>query len=195
MKILVADDDRTFRMVLAGTLQAQGHEVVTAADGLEAWEAIRKEYIPVVILDWKMPQIDGLRLCTITRALQPRKYSYLILITAHGAAEHYQQGIQAGADDFLAKPFDEDYLVARLMVAERIITLQNHTRQLEAIMAICSYCKKVRSEADQWLSMEEFALTQPGVVPTHTICPTCFAIKVKPELERLGIKVEPEKVF
>ena len=187
MKILIADDSATIRLILTGMLKKLGHEVVATSDGLEAWEAFQKEYFPVVIADWQMPRIDGLVLCSMMRLKPMGKYSYLILITSHGAVENYQRGIEAGADDFLAKPFDEGFLAARLLVANRIVCMQNHAKQLEGLMSVCSYCKCVRNDAKQWVTMESYASSQFGVKSTHGICPTCFTTRVKPEMEQLGI--------
>ncbi|MBI3822470.1 MAG: response regulator [Planctomycetes bacterium] len=143
-----------------------------------------------MISDWQMQTLDGLGLCRLIRARPARQYSYLILITSHGAMENYQAGIKAGADDFLQKPFDESYLAARLIVAERIVGMQNHTRQLESLMSVCSYCKSIRNDSNQWVSMENYASTQFGVRSSHGICPCCFNDRVKPEMERLGINVD-----
>ena len=108
MKILIVDDSLTTRLYLSKMLQGLGHEVMQTTDGLEAWAAFEKEYFPVVITDWQMPKLDGLGLCGMIRARPTGKYSYVILITAHGAAEHYEAGIRAGADDFLQKPCAEN---------------------------------------------------------------------------------------
>lgn len=190
MKILIADDSQLIRVYLTKMLNGLGHEVVQTTDGLEAWAAIEKEYFPVVITDWQMPRLDGLGLCAMIRARPADKYSYVILITAHGAAENYAAGIKAGADDFLQKPCDENYLAARLLVAQRIVAMQNHTRQLESLMSVCSYCKNIRTQGDHWVSMEKYASQQFGVTSSHGICPTCFRDCVKPELARFGIKTD-----
>lgn len=190
LKILIADDSATVRLILTGMLKKLGHEVVAVADGLEAWDTFQREYFPVVIADWQMPRIDGLVLCSMMRLKPMGRYSYLILITAHGAVEHYTRGIEAGADDFLAKPFDESMLAARLLVANRIVSMQNHAKQLEGLMSVCSYCRNIRNDANLWVRMEDYASNRFGVKSSHGICPTCFTTRVKPELEQLGISTD-----
>jgi sigma-B regulation protein RsbU (phosphoserine phosphatase) len=137
-----------------------------------------------------MPELDGLGLAAKIRAGPIGKYSYVILITSDDADEHYDAGITAGADDFLQKPCKESHLAARLMVAERIVTMQNHTRQLESLMSVCSYCKSIRAQDNQWVRMEDYASQQFGVRSSHGICPTCFHTRVKPEMEKLGIPMD-----
>jgi PleD family two-component response regulator len=189
MRILIADDSSMIRLMLVQTLHRLGHEVVATCNGLEAWAAYQKEYFPVVNSDWHMPQIDGLGLATLIRSRPADRYSYVILITSDDAAGHYEDGIRAGADDFLQKPFDERHLAARLLVAARIVRVQNHTRRLEALMAVCSYCKCVRTDANKWVHMEAYAAQRFGVQSSHGICPTCVESKVKPELAALGIQM------
>ena len=128
MKILVAEDDSTTRLVLRATLEKLGHTVKTVADGRSAWEAWQLERFPLVISDWMMPQVDGLELTRRIRGERQLDYSYIILLTAHGGKSSYFDGMDAGADDFLTKPFDFAYLAARLRVAERILALHDKLR-------------------------------------------------------------------
>lgn len=194
MKILVADDDTTFRLVLAGTLKKLGHEVVAVKDGLDAWNAHLKDYYSVIITDWKMPRLEGMVLTMMIRARPHPAYTYVIMLTAHGSKESYMDGIKAGADDFLIKPFDEDQLAARLMVAERIVGVRNHVKQLERVIPICSYCKKARDENDQWVDMEHYVEAHAREKLSHTVCPICYQEHLKPELERLGIHPDESKI-
>ncbi len=189
MRILLADDSSTIRMIIGETLGRLGHQVVHAVNGADAWEKFQKSYFPVVISDWVMPVLDGLKLCSMIRSRPSTSYSYIILITSHGAMENYRTGIKAGADDFLQKPFEDGYLAARLTVAERIVGLQNHTRQLESLMSVCAYCKNIRTEENQWVSMENYASAQFGVRSSHGVCPCCFETRVKPEMEQLGLNM------
>jgi sigma-B regulation protein RsbU (phosphoserine phosphatase) len=189
MKILLADDSTTIRMIVADMLKPLGHQVVHAVDGADAWDKFQQTYFPVVISDWQMPKLDGLGLCAAIRARPSDDYSYLILITSHGAQENYHAGIKAGADDFLQKPFDSSHLAARLIVAERLVGLQNHTKKLESLMSVCSYCKNIKSDG-QWIRMEDYASSHFGLRSSHGICPGCFNTVVKPEMELLGINVD-----
>ena len=128
MKILIAEDDTTSRLVLAATLKKMGHEVSSAQNGRQAWEMLEQEYFPLVISDWMMPDVDGLELCRLIRARRQMTYSYIILLTALGGKTNYLDAMDAGADDFITKPFDADQLAARLRVAQRILDLHETLR-------------------------------------------------------------------
>ncbi len=131
MKILVADDDLTTRLVLTGVLRKWGHEVVAAVDGTEAWETMQRVDAPMLaILDWMMPGLSGVEVCGRVRSLQSDQPPYLILLTSKGGKADIVAGLEAGADDYLAKPFDPDELRARVNVGRRIIDLE--ARLLEA---------------------------------------------------------------
>ena len=129
MKILVADDDNVSRFVLASLLKRQGHEVIAAENGLKAWDAFQKDVFPVLILDWLMPEMDGLALCRQVRTLVRENYTYIVLLTSLEGKSNYLEAMEAGADDFITKPFDADQLTARIHVAERIIGLQRRVAE------------------------------------------------------------------
>src|SRR6266568_2793351 len=124
MKILIAEDDRDSRELLRWMLEKLGYQVVAAENGKEAWEAFRRGRFRLVISDVLMPEIDGLELCQRIRKHKQSKYTYVIIITALIGKKDYLEGMEAGADDFVTKPFDPDELKARLRVAERIISFQ-----------------------------------------------------------------------
>jgi DNA-binding response OmpR family regulator len=124
MKVLIAEDDRDSRELLAWILQKLGYQVVAATNGQEGWEAFRKGRFRIVISDVLMPEMDGLELCRRIRTHKQSKYTYIIIITALIGKKDYLEGMEAGADDFVTKPFDPDELKARLRVAERIISFQ-----------------------------------------------------------------------
>lgn len=131
MKMLVAEDDATSRVILAHVLHQLGHEVLETADGEEAWAAFQREHVPLLISDWMMPGLDGLELVRRIRAAGRPRYTYVILLTVLGGKRNYLEAMQAGTDDFITKPFDVDQLHARLRVAERILGLQTELRELE----------------------------------------------------------------
>ena len=123
MKILIAEDDTTTRLIFGATLRKMGHTVTAAEDGGKAWKAWQQEEYSLLISDWIMPDIDGLELCKRIRAQPGLQYTYIILLTSMDGKGSYLEGMDAGADDFITKPFDEEQLAARLRVAERIIAL------------------------------------------------------------------------
>jgi CheY-like chemotaxis protein len=174
LKILVAEDDTASRLVLEAILRKAGHEVVATEDGQRAWNAWQEQFFPVLVSDWRMPAIDGLELCRRIRQTSSPNYTYVILLTAHGGKANYLEAIDAGADDFLGKPPDEDALVARLHVAERILGLRQHVKRLEGILSICAYCKKIR-DASLWRQMESYVAEHSDAEFSHGICPDCLA--------------------
>jgi two-component system, cell cycle response regulator len=126
MKILIAEDDRDSRELLRWMLEKLGYEVVAAENGKEAWEAFRRGRFRLVISDVLMPEMDGFELCRRIRKHKQSKYTFVIIITALIGKKDYLEGMEAGADDFVTKPFDADELRARLRVAERILWFQEH---------------------------------------------------------------------
>jgi two-component system cell cycle response regulator len=125
MKILIAEDDPISRRVLEAHLLEWGYEVVVASDGGEAWEIIQQPESPsLIISDWMMPNMDGLELCRKIREMKKSNYTYFIILTAKERQEDVVKGLQAGADDFLIKPFHQEELKYRVHIGERIIELE-----------------------------------------------------------------------
>jgi DNA-binding response OmpR family regulator len=183
MKILIAEDDRDSRDLLALMLEQDGHQVIRAGNGREAWEIFRneKESFPLIISDWLMPEMDGLELCRRIRASNRAPYSYILLLTALQGKNNYLEGIRAGADDFMSKPYDPEQLMARLIVAHRIMHLQAHVKKLEGILPTCMYCKRIR-EQETWVGIEEYIAARTQASFSHGVCPECYREHVKPQL-------------
>jgi two-component system cell cycle response regulator len=124
--LLLAEDNAMFRMVLQSWLEGWGYQVKLAEDGSKAWEVLQQEEAPeLLILDWMMPGIDGLELCRRVRAREGVPYQYILLVTAKGDRHDVVAGLEAGADDYLTKPFDTNELRSRLNVGKRILRLQH----------------------------------------------------------------------
>ncbi len=124
--ILIAEDDAVFRRVLEAWLGKWGYSVTVTSDGQQAWEVLQKEDAPkLAILDWMMPGMYGTELCRKTRAMTGAPYRYLLLLTAKTEKQDVIAGLEAGADDYLSKPFDSNELRARLRVGQRILDLQD----------------------------------------------------------------------
>jgi phosphoserine phosphatase RsbU/P len=174
MKILTAEDDKTSLFMLRESLRKLGHEVDCAEDGKAAWTLFQRDYYHVLISDWMMPQMDGLSLCRMIRSMHRDHYTYIILLTSLEGKGNYLKGMQAGADDFITKPFDADHLNARLHVAERILQLHRHVQNLEGFLPICCYCKKIRDEKNRWHTLESYIEPRSGAQFSHGICPECF---------------------
>lgn len=200
MKILIAEDDMVSRRVLEATLQKWGHEVVVTCDGVEAWAALQLEGAPsLAILDWMMPGMDGVELCRQARQRGGSLASlYIILLTAKGSKEDIVSGLDAGADDYLTKPFNRDELRARVRVGTRVLELQSaltnrlqeledalsQVNQLQGILPICSYCKSVRDDKNYWQQVESYISDHSEAQFSHSICPDCYETTVKPQLEK-----------
>ncbi len=185
MKILTADDDAGTRKVLTKTLQSLGHEVVETQDGREALLEFRLHHFNLVISDWIMPGFDGLELTRLIRRENRSRYTYIIMLTSLEGKGRYLEGMQAGADDFINKPFDKDTLAARLRVAERILSLQQEVKQLEGLLPICSYCKKIKDDEQKWQQMETYISHRTEANFSHGICPDCYTKHMLPQLEEL----------
>ncbi len=126
MKILVAEDDALSRMLLERTLEKAGYEVTSVEHGGAALKELKKEDAPrLALLDWIMPEMDGVEVCKAVRACKDPAYTYLILLSSKESKQEIVQGLESGADDYLTKPFDADELKARLRAGERILELEN----------------------------------------------------------------------
>jgi DNA-binding response OmpR family regulator len=186
VKILTVEDDAVSRAVLRQALRKLGHEVVEVANGEAAWKFLAKEPVRVVVSDWAMPQMDGLELCRRIRKAAGTEYTYFILLSARDAtSENQQAAADAGVDDFLTKPMNFDELWNRLRVAERILRYATQVRQLEEMMPICSYCKKIRDDQNYWQQIEGYINERTGSEFSHSICPDCYQRVVIPEMEKL----------
>lgn len=186
MKILTVEDDPVARTVLRQALKKLGHEVVEAHDGESAWELLQQEPVRVVVSDWMMPRSDGLELCRRVRGRTGTEYIYFILLTSRDASQDNQTAAaDAGVDDFLTKPLDLPELWMRLRVAERILRYTTQVRQLEEMLPICSYCKKIRDDQNYWQQLEGYISERTGSDFSHSICPDCYQRVVVPELDQI----------
>ena len=187
IKILIAEDDMISRKLLTTILQQMGYAVEAFEDGAALWESYEKEQSSIVITDWLMPKMDGLALTRKIRAHHVEEYTYVILLTANVQnEENYYAAMTAGVDDFLEKPLDREKLWSRLRVAERILTYTKRIWRLEAMMPICSYCKKIRDGKDYWTQVEQYMTEQTGATFSHSICPDCYEKIIKPQMKGLG---------
>jgi phosphoserine phosphatase RsbU/P len=161
MRILIADDDDVSRLELQALLTRRGHEVAAVSDGREAWEVLQGEHPPrLAVLDWRMEEMDGVEVCRRVRERPGLRNVYLILLTSRGDKEHVLAGLQAGANDYVTKPFDRDELLARVRVGAQMVGLQAElaarvqeledalarVKQLHGLLPICSYCKCIRDD-------------------------------------------------
>lgn len=184
MNIVIAEDEPVSRKVLQVALEAAGHQVSVADNGVDAWAAWRLAESQVVVSDWMMPELDGLDLCRRIRKERPDRYTYFILLTGKSGKASYLTAMEAGIDDFITKPVDVDELKARLRAAERILGLRERMYALEGLLPICSYCKRIRNDEEQWSSLEGFIERRSRAEFSHGICPDCYKLEVEPQLKR-----------
>jgi two-component system cell cycle response regulator len=126
LKVLIAEDDLISRRMLQASLTKWGYEVIAAENGARAWRVLQQEDAPrLAVLDWMMPELEGTQVCERVRQRTGQPYTYMLLLTARAQKRDLLKGLEAGADDYLAKPFDASELRARLLVGERILKLQD----------------------------------------------------------------------
>lgn len=209
MKILIAEDDMVSRRLLESTLARWGYEAVVTDTGVKAWEALQEpDASQLALLDWMMPDMDGLQVCRLARATPATSLTYIILLTARGAKEDVVAGLEAGANDYVTKPFDREELRARLGVGIRVAELQANlaqrvaelqtalaeVKQLQGILPICSYCKSIRNDERFWQRVEDYIGEHAAVGFSHGICPQCWEKVVQPQMqELLGHRVPYEE--
>ncbi|MFH1861939.1 MAG: response regulator transcription factor [bacterium] len=209
MKILIAEDDAVSRLLLETTLRKWNYDVLVTEDGVRAWEELQKDHAPsLAIIDWMMPGLDGLEVCRRVRSLHATLPIYIIFLTARGSKNDILAGFEAGANDYLTKPFDREELRARVQAGVRIVELESdladrikkledalsQVRQLEGMLPICAYCNKIRSDGDYWHQVEEYIMDHTDAVFSHSVCPACEEKYLKPELEKfMQSQLESEK--
>lgn len=180
--ILIAEDDPVSARILEAALLKFGYQPVIARDGVEAWERFDEQPVRLIVSDWMMPGLDGLGLCEKIRTRTETPYTYFILLTANQTSAHnHELASTAGVDDFLTKPLDREAIRIRLSVAERILKYTAEIRQLQEMIPICTYCRKVRDTHDYWDKVESYIQKETGSRFSHGACPECYA----KEIERL----------
>jgi len=176
MKVLVVDDQNSVRQMTRITLEQLGiRHIHEAENGKAAMETATLQPIDLIISDYNMPEMDGLEFVSRVRKVDNKVKIIMITTTARAQTEDIVQGIDAGADDFVTKPFDADLLFARLHVAERILGLQHHVKQLEGLLHICAQCKRIRDENKDWTQLERYITAHSNVLFSHGLCPDCAA--------------------
>lgn len=189
MHILIAEDDNISRRILETILTKWNYTFISACDGNQAWEYLQSENSPrLAILDWMMPGMNGVEIC---RNIQNQKLPnppYLILLTARDEKSDIVEGLEAGANDYITKPFNPEELLARINVGRRVLELQaimtgqieeltgaiSHIKRLQGILPICMYCKKIRNDRESWERLEQYIVEHSEAVFSHGVCPECY---------------------
>jgi phosphoserine phosphatase RsbU/P len=199
VRVLIVDDDAMVRRLLQTTLTRWDYEVVIATDGEKAWDILKRDDAPsLALMDWTMPRMDGLELCKRVRTLKRSPRPYLIFLTAKGRIEDIVTGLEAGADDYMIKPFEREELRSRIHAGLRVIELERsladrvaeledalqRVKLLQGLIPICAWCKKVRDDRNYWQQVEQYVTDHSEARFTHSICPDCRAKYVEPEIQR-----------
>jgi sigma-B regulation protein RsbU (phosphoserine phosphatase) len=188
LEVLIAEDEPVSLRRLEALLVKWGFSVWTARDGDDAWRLYQERLPPLAILDWLMPGLDGLEVCRRIRSHAAGVSAHVILLSTRSEPGHLVSGLDAGADDYLAKPFHRNELRARLRVGERVIALRralrrrvaeleealSQVKQLRGLLPICAYCKKVRDDRDYWHQLETFITEHSEARFSHGVCPECL---------------------
>lgn len=210
MQILISEDDFTSRAVLAGILKKRGYDVLETTNGIEAWQVLQQKDAPqLVILDWMMPEMDGPSLLQQVRALQTDCPPYVIMLTAKSEKLDVISGLDAGANDYLSKPFDPDELLARVEVGQRMVEMQLRLHRQRA-NAQCFRVEASRRLADmedalaakdeqlRQLQMEQLVLTarlqavRPDERPSNAapqssvVCERGLVAAIQQQIEETG---------
>ena len=185
MRILAVDDEVTSRELLVRVLKRLGHDVQVAQDGREALAAFAADPVPLVVTDWRMPDMDGLTLTRQLRSRQQPNYVYVLLLSSVAGRQNWLEAMEAGVDDFLPKPLDESVMRARLRVAERMLRLFDRNRTLARFIPICMYCKRARTDRDFWLDLDRYLAETGDAKLSHGVCPECNQKHVVPMIEAL----------
>lgn len=137
MRILIAEDDPVSRRLLERKLSSWGYEVVSCTNGAEAWQELHREDAPnLAILNWMMPGMDGVQVCKEIRKQRRAHYVYIILLTAKDRKRDIVEGIEAGADDYVTKPFNPHELKVRIRAGRRILDMQAELMQREKLSGV-----------------------------------------------------------
>src|SRR6266545_4249657 len=202
MRVLIAEDDQISRLMLDGMLTEWGYDVTAVGDGSQAWEVLQRADAPrLAILDWIMPGMDGIEVCRKVRARPTPEPIYLLLLTARNAKADIVAGLHSGANDYVTKPFDRDELQARVQVGRTVIDLQHslatrvreleaalsQVKQLQGLLPLCSYCRKVRDDHHYWQQVEGYLVEHSELRFSHSICPACWESQVGPQLAQYNL--------
>ena len=188
MKALVADDDVTTRTLLTRALSTWQYEVIPVSDGSAAWSVLTGPEAPgLAILDRLMPGMEGTEICRRLRQREMEEPTYIIMLTVRRESQDIITGLDAGADDYITKPFEMNELRARVNVGRRVLALQSRLatrarelqealdsiRTLRGLLPICSFCNKVRDEGGHWQRVDVYLQRNSEARLSHGLCPEC----------------------
>ncbi len=187
MKILIAEDDLTSRRILEAVLTKWGYDIISVSNGNDAIEKLLGVDAPkLALLDWIMPDKDGVEVCRIVRQEETTTHPYIILLTGKGDKEDITKGLESGANDYIVKPYDKDELQARINVGRRMVQLQNALAEKEKFQGVLEMAGAVCHEVNQPLMVisgysEMLLMDLPEDHPCYGTCR-----KINEQVHRLG---------
>src|SRR3954468_17440500 len=165
MRILIAEDERISRATLTRQLEGWGHSVTAAEDGEKAWEHFKAGGFDIVVTDWEMPLLSGLELVQRIRESAAATYVYVIMLTSRSDKSDIVSGIEAGADDFVSKPFDREELRVRLLAGERIVRLERALNEQNAVLRDAN--DRIRNGLRAAARVQQSMLPRQAIVTPH----------------------------
>ncbi len=190
VKILIAEDEFTTRMMVQVCLENWGYRVESVTNGNDAWAVLQKPDAPhIAILDWEMPELDGVEVCRRVKEMDAINPPYILLLTSRDSNTDIVKGFDAGADDYMTKPFNDNELRARVRVAERLVRTQsslsesvaelkealNQVEMLENGVEACRQCQKIFSPYDgEWYGLGDILGNDADPRFIANTCPGCL---------------------
>ncbi|MBF0527901.1 MAG: response regulator transcription factor [Deltaproteobacteria bacterium] len=202
LKVLVVDDSRAILKFVQACLIKDGPYLVSLApDGTTALRMIENALPDILITDWEMPNMNGIDLCRKVRTMPMGEFVYIIILTARTDRKDTLFGLDAGADDYVIKPFDQGELLARVRAGVRVLRSQkalqktndeltaafHQIKTLKGLLPICMDCKKIRNDQAYWLEIEDYVRTYTDMEFSHGLCPACEARRME-EIKAYGEK-------
>jgi len=187
MRILIAEDEHISRHILSAILKKYGHEPVPAEDGIQAWEIMQADDAPqIAIIDWEMPGLNGLDLCTRVRGQDRKRNLYLILLTARKDVGDIVKGLESGADDYITKPYNTAELHARINAGCRMVELQNRVAEQEKLRGVLEMAGAICHEVNQPLQVVS-GYSEILLMDISQDDPNYKSLKIiKEQIERVG---------
>lgn len=171
--LLIVEDNPANVQVLAGILDREGYEVSVCMSGEQALEFLSRQAVGLILMDVNMPGIDGYETCRRLRERPPLKWVPIIFLTARIEPDDVVRGFQAGGMDYVGKPFQPEELLARVRTHLELRKAREEVAELRALVPVCAWCRKVRSDKGVWQTVEEYIKDHSAASISHGICSDC----------------------